>query len=136
MATPLISEPARAQMRAIQEANMPHTCQVVAVGLGGRVGGVAAETPANVGAPFSCRVAVAGTATEALTADQLRNATRYEVTVPLAVTSITPAHRLNVSGNLDGVAWAMTLEVVGPIGPKLAQSVRRYLCAPLSGVGA
>lgn len=136
MVGPLFSDPAKAQMRAVLEANMPHTAQVVAVNLGARIGGVASETPANVGAPFNCKVSVAGTASELLTADQLRNATRYEVMVPLSVTTITPRHRLAVSGNLDGVAWNLTLEVVGPIGPKLAQTVRRYLCVPLSGVGA
>lgn len=136
MTAPLFHDAAIKQMRQIQEGNLPHTCQVKAVALGARVGGVAPETESNVGAPFNCLVRVAGSAAELLSADQLKNAARYEVVVPISVTSITRKHRLAVSGNFEGVAWSMTLEVIGPLGPKLAQVMRRYLCTPISGTGA
>lgn len=122
--------------RAINEANLPHVCQVRALALGGRSGGVASETWSDVDAPFACRVRAQGAPVDTLSADQLRKATGYVVVVPVSVTSITRKHRLLVTGSLEGVDWSLLLQVVGPIGPKLAQTMRRYLCSVVSGDGA
>jgi hypothetical protein len=136
MGSPLFNTAAIAQMRVVQEANLPHVCQIMALALGGRVGGVAAETWNAAGAPFACRVRIQGAPFASLSADQLRSATRYEVVVPITVTTITRKHRLQVSGSLEGVDWSLLLQVEGPLGPKLAQTMRRYLCSVVSGDGA
>jgi hypothetical protein len=52
-----------------------------------------------------CRVRVQGSPFEQLSADQLRTATRYEVVLPITVTTITRKHRLQVSGDFAGVDW-------------------------------
>jgi hypothetical protein len=133
--SPLFSGAAVATMRAVQEANLPHSCQIQAAALGGRQGGVATATWANVGDVVPCRVRVAGMG-EVLSADQLKNVSRYDVTLPITVLTVTRKNRLVVSGSFEGVDWTMTLAIEGPIGPKLAQSMRRYLCTPISGEGA
>lgn len=133
---PLFPDSAVQTMRAVHEANLPHTCQIKAAALGGRVGGVASETWADVGAPISCRVSIAGGAGEQLTRDQLSNVSRYEVVLPVTVTTITRKNRLQVSGDFNGIAWSMLLKIDGPVGPKLAQVMRRYLCSVVSGEGA
>jgi CRISPR/Cas system-associated exonuclease Cas4 (RecB family) len=133
---PMFPDAAIATMRAVQEANLPHSCQIKAQTLGARTGGVASETWNNVGAPVACRARVQGSPFEQLTADQLRNTTRYEVVLPISVTEVTRKHRLEVTGEFAGVTWTLLLQVEGPLGPKLAQTMRRYLCSPISGNGA
>jgi hypothetical protein len=132
----LFSDAAIATMRAVQEANLPHTCQIKAQAAGARVGGVLSDNWQDVGVPVKCRVRVQGSPFEQLTSDQLKNGTRYEVVLPVTVIVVTRKHRLEVTGDFAGVAWTILLQVEGPLGPKLAQAMRRYLCSPVSGNGA
>lgn len=136
MAAPLFPPASLRTMRMLGEANLPHTCQIRANTNGGRVGGVASESWADLGAPVSCLVRVSGRPTEQLTRDQMSNSTQYEVVLPITVTTVTRKHRLLVSGEFEGVAWSLLLAVEGPRGPKLAQVMRRYLCTVVSGAGA
>lgn len=135
MSSALFPDSAVATLRQINEANLPHTCQLMAQTPGARQGGVLVEDFTASGQPFACRVRAAGSS-EQLNADQLKNTSKFVVYVPVAITTITREHRLAVSGSLVNVLWAMTLKVEAPLGPKLVQTMRRYLCSVVDGDGA
>lgn len=126
----LFPESTLAQMRAINEDNLPHSCQVYRNTSGYGPGGVVTEGWAAHGAPIPCRAAPMNTtaAAERIAGDQVEALTRYIVAFRHSA-DVTAEDRLVVTGvNPDGGAWELRLEVVTPPGPRVDEVLRKAVC--------
>lgn len=99
---------------------MPSLCTVQHQTLAREPGGVSriTYTPDPALTDLPCRLSIVGLPNQLVTADQLRTAARWNVTLPLG-TVILEKDRLVVTGqDLDGNAYSVTLDVAGIEAPK------------------
>lgn len=131
MTLPLIPDESLAELRAISEANLPHTAEIIGVGDSTREpGGIYVNEP-EVKATFPCRLMPAGAPTEQLAAGQPASTMRWLLVLP-AGTVIQPSQQVRVSGETKStegsVPWVRELEVIGPITPHSYETQTRVLC--------
>jgi hypothetical protein len=124
------------EMRAHNEASLPHACvfshEVRVAGVGGRE----TVTWPNVGAAISCRLSSGAPAqAEFSQADQLQTLGRWTLVLP-ADTVVEKDWHATVSGiSEDGVAFAQTFNVIAVLGPKTYEIERKVVCADLTSSG-
>lgn len=116
----LITKGQLKQFKKLSEGIMPSLCTVQHQTLVRQPGGVSKivyeSDPAMTDLP--CRLSIVGLPNQLVTADQLRSAARWNVTLPLG-TVILDKDRLVVSGDdLDGNPYSVTLDVAGIEAPK------------------
>lgn len=132
MATAMLIPPASLQaMRALNEANLPHTCQVQSVTIASGSGGTHTETWTTV-ATYDARMTPISQ-DEQIVADAPAGAVVWRVALP-AGTPVTRSNRLVVSGvDALGADWEKTLDVIGVRGPKAAEMMRSVVGAEVGG---
>ena len=129
MTGPLFPASTLDHLRAMNEANLPHTCQRYRNTSGYGPGGVVTAGWAAHEAPVECRATPSGvTAAERSRADQVEGVATYTVVFP-AGTDVLEADRLVVTGqDPDGSAWELRLEVLGVAGPRANEVMRKAAC--------
>lgn len=108
------------QFKQLSESAMPSLCTVLRQTTERQAGGVSklvyTADPAATDLP--CRLSIVGLPNQLVTADQLRSAARWNVTLPLG-TVVRDKDRLAVSGaDMEGNDYTVTLDVAGVEAPK------------------
>lgn len=108
------------QFKNLSESAMPSLCTIQHQTLARQPGAVSkiTYTPDPALTDLPCRLSIVGLPNQLVTADQLRSAARWNVTLPLG-TAILEKDRLVVSGtDMDGNDYTVTLDVAGIEAPK------------------
>lgn len=116
----LISKGQLKQFRKLSEGIMPSLCAIQHQSLTREPGAVSriAYVPDPALTDVPCRLSIVGLPNQLVTADQLRTAARWNVTLPLG-TVVLEKDRLVVTGeDLDGNPYLVTLDVAGIETPK------------------
>ena len=114
-----------AQMRALNEANLPHSCQVLESTTTKAEGGTHVESWTPVGV-YPARMTPVSQ-DEQVVADQATGAAQWRVALP-AGTPVDVKHRLVVSGiDAAGVGWVKTLDVIAVAGPRAGEMMRTVI---------
>ena len=114
-----------AEMRALNEANLPHSCQVLESTSTKAEGGTRVESWEPVGV-YAARMTPVSQA-EQVVADQTTGAAQWRVALP-AGTPVVTANRLVVSGiDAAGVGWVKTLDVIAVAGPRAGEMMRTVI---------
>jgi hypothetical protein len=124
MSGPVLSHSALAQLRRLQNANMPSECDLVGYDTTRASGGRETRTRVLI-ATVPCRL-VNLSATLVVRGEQPTPAATYMLVLPEG-TDIAMARLATVRGNTDGVAWSADLELGAPLEPRsYSASVRVY----------
>lgn len=116
----LISKGELKQFKKLSEGLMPSLCTIQRQTTEREPGGVSKliYTSDPNATDISCRLSIVGLPNQLVTADQLRSAARWNVTLPLG-TVVTEKDRMLVSGeDIDGNPYLVTLDVAGIEAPK------------------
>jgi hypothetical protein len=131
MTAPLLDAHTLAQMRALQEANMPSTCDLIGYAETRAAGGSPKRT-AVVIATTKCRLIV-NAASLPIRGAQPEPTATFLLLLPATVDT-TSAERAVVRGSTAGVAWEVALTLAGVEEPRSYSASRRLLAnlAPLT----
>lgn len=119
----LLSQGDLKQLQKLSESAMNALCTIQRMTTIREPGGVTKRVFAAdpLATDIPCRVSIASPPNQLVTADQLRAAARWYVTLPLG-TNVLYTDRLSVSGtDLAGNDWAVLLDVAGMDAPKSYQ---------------
>jgi hypothetical protein len=108
------------QFKKLSEGLMPSLCTIQHQILAREPGAVSriTYTPDPALTDLPCRLSIVGLPNQLVTADQLRTAARWNVTLPLG-TTVLEKDRLVVTGeDIDGNPYLVTLDVAGIETPK------------------
>ena len=101
-----------AEMRALSEANLPHSCDVQHGTRTREAGGTYTTNWTVEQNDVPCRLATIGTPAERLSAGSLREIKEFEVVFPYG-TWINPERRLVITHDIPDLASPLTLYVSG-----------------------
>lgn len=123
----LIPPDALADLRALNESNLPHLATIsIETQSGARVGGALVDpAPQEIAADVPCRLSPSGSGSQLDERDQTGTTSRW--TVAFAAGYVVPENATAViSGATNGQAWQRTVQILSTIQTRAFASMAKY----------